>query len=1349
MPNYHQAFIYLNSGINNNNRWGLIYFTTKIDDVSNEIYLAFNGGGNNYIIQQAGPILTPPGQINNPNLSLQRFSANVWMHIAFTVDSSRVTRYYLNGVENCLSYILAALPASINRPYNYFGRDYSFDGYTNGAYDDIKIYYGAMDSASIMNDYINSLKPPTITTITTTSTTTTAKPVPVLINSWLFNGDYSDSVGGANITGGVNYGLTKDRFGYPNSALSLTNGYAQLPQGVYFSGPYTVTVWIYPMTYQSNSLPRIFEFTNRAGDAVLFGLYNTIPQWLQFSDYQCIGDLKSSISLAFNSQWIHLALTLDMSGAGTLYINGVPNVSKYMGIPKNVIREYNFFGKTQAWLDPYPVAYYDDIKIYKGAMDSNSIMNDYINSSKPPITTTTTTTTKTTTTTAKPGPILLNSWSFNGDYSDSVGGANLKNGLNYGLTSDRFGNPNSALNLNYGYMNIPPGIYFNGTFTITTWAYLRNYVKWDDWTTIVYFGTGYNDWTNSIFEVFCSGNNNIIKSVGEGNPQQWDSNSNLILQSYKVGQWMHIAFTLDSNLIAKYYINGIQSRLLDLPKRFPQSINRPNSYIGKSDLVFSPPLSNANAIYDDLKIYLGAMDGTSVMNDYITSLKQPTTTTTTTKTSTTKTTISTSTTTTTTTTKTTTTTAKPGPALLNSWSFNGDYNDSVGGANLKNGLNYGLTSDRFGNPNSALNLNYGYMSIPPGIYFNGTFTITAWVYVKNRVNLNDWLTIVYFGTGYNDWTNSVFTVFNGGDNNYILKSAGPANPQINDPNGNLIRQRFSIGVWMHTAFTLDSNLQAKNYINGIQSNLIDLPKSFPQSMNRPNSYIGKSDLVFSPPLSNANAIYDDIKIYLGAMDSASVMNDYITSLKQPVTTTSTIKTTTTATTTTTKTTTAKPTTTTVTAKPGPILLNSWSFNGDYTDSVGGANVIDGSNYGLTNDRYGNPNSVLNLTNGYVQLPPGVYFSGPFTVTVWVYAIQISQSDKCTRIFEFSNGGGVDAVLFCLWLFKPNFYNFIGSNPSQLTSSVTVTKSTWTHLAFTLDSAGTGTIYINGVPNVSKYMSLPNNVKRTLNYFGKSQWNDPYPFAYYDDLKIYKGAMDSVNIMNDYITSLKPPQPTTKTTAKPILKLINSWSFNGNYNDPIGGANLTNGINFGLAQDRFGKLNSALNLTNGYVILPSGIYFNGGPFSISVWVNIQSLSATSKPMRIFEFGNGLGKDQVLLYLTNGTQPTGSIFDNNKNEINKIVSNISLKLFDWNYIVYTQDKLGKSTIYINGIPDKSSIQLIPNGILRQNNYLGHNSLDKTNAFAIIDEFKIYNGVLDSNIILNEYNSYLKTNTIFSNK
>jgi len=375
------------------------------------------------------------------------------------------------------------------------------------------------------------------------------------------------------------------------------------------------------------------------------------------------------------------------------------------------------------------------------------------------------------------------------------------------------------------------------------------------------------------------------------------------------------------------------------------------------------------------------------------------------------------------------------PVLLNSWSFNGDYSDSKGGANLTNGLNYGLTSDRFGNPNSALNLNYGYMNIPPGIYFNGTFTITAWVNVKNAVNLNDWLTIVYFGTGSNDWTNSVFTVFNGGGNNMIIKSAGPGNPQIWDPNSSLVLQRFSTGVWMHTAFTLDSNLQAKNYINGVQSSLL-------------------------PPITTTKL-------------------------------------------------------TTTTAKPGPVLINSWAFNGDFSDSVGGANVTGGINYGLTFDRFGNPNSALNLTNGYVQLPQGIYFSGPYTVTVWVYPMQMSASTS--RIFEFANGNGQygwDAQFLSLTSLTIHWYNFIGTSPNILTSNRALTaNSSWVHLAVTLDSSGIGTIYINGIPNVNKYMGLPSNVLRAYNYFGKSQWGDAYPVAYYDEMKIYNGSMDSASIMS--------------------------------------------------------------------------------------------------------------------------------------------------------------------------------------------------------------------------------------------
>ncbi len=50
--------------------------------------------------------------------------------------------------------------------------------------------------------------------------------------------------------------------------------------------------------------------------------------------------------------------------------------------------------------------------------------------------------------------------------SDIVGGADLYNGVSYSLTTDRFGNANSAIYLNNGYLQVPTGVYFSGDFTV-------------------------------------------------------------------------------------------------------------------------------------------------------------------------------------------------------------------------------------------------------------------------------------------------------------------------------------------------------------------------------------------------------------------------------------------------------------------------------------------------------------------------------------------------------------------------------------------------------------------------------------------------------------------------------------------------------------------------------------------------------------------------------------------------------------------------------------------------------------------------------------------------------------------
>ena len=58
--------------------------------------------------------------------------------------------------------------------------------------------------------------------------------------------------------------ITFDRFGYPNSALSLNGGFTQVPSGYYFNSPqFSAAVWVCP--FQVGTWARIFDFGNPGG----------------------------------------------------------------------------------------------------------------------------------------------------------------------------------------------------------------------------------------------------------------------------------------------------------------------------------------------------------------------------------------------------------------------------------------------------------------------------------------------------------------------------------------------------------------------------------------------------------------------------------------------------------------------------------------------------------------------------------------------------------------------------------------------------------------------------------------------------------------------------------------------------------------------------------------------------------------------------------------------------------------------------------------------------------------------------------------------------------------------------
>ena len=195
----------------------------------------------------------------------------------------------------------------------------------------------------------------------------------------------------------------------------------------------------------------------------------------------------------------------------------------------------------------------------------------------------------------------MNYWPMS-NLSDVIGGANLYGGTNYAYTYDRFCNVNQAVYLNSGYFQVPSGVYFSGDFTITAWINLKSLQQY---SRIIDFGNGAPsdnvllamDSTGSIlYQGICQGTSCIALT------------SSL---SFSLNQWYHVAFVLNGT-IGYIYSNGIQVSTGTL--NLPNIINRTSNYIGKSNSGSNP---NAYAIYDDLRIYQGAMTAAQVLSDYI------------------------------------------------------------------------------------------------------------------------------------------------------------------------------------------------------------------------------------------------------------------------------------------------------------------------------------------------------------------------------------------------------------------------------------------------------------------------------------------------------------------------------------------------------------------------------------------------------------------------------------------------------------------------------------------------------------------------------------------------------------
>ena len=193
-----------------------------------------------------------------------------------------------------------------------------------------------------------------------------------------------------------------------------------------------------------------------------------------------------------------------------------------------------------------------------------------------------------------------------------------------------------------------------------------------------------------------------------------------------------------------------------------------------------------------------------------------------------------------------------------------------------------------------------------------------------------------------------------------------------------------------------------------------------------------------------------------------------------------------------------------------------------TDIVGGANMYNGYNVDFVKDRFGNANSAIRFTDGYYQVPPGVYFNGDFTVSVWIKPI--NGFNTWERIIDFGNGAPSDNIQFISSYSdsgKPVFNLYVMNHESHIDPNLPLIIGQWTHLVFTL-SETTGSLYMNGLLiSQNNIMYVPRNINRTSNYVGKSNLNGHGNlWADLDDLRFYNRSMTQAEVNYLFLQQIK-------------------------------------------------------------------------------------------------------------------------------------------------------------------------------------------------------------------------------------
>ena len=182
---------------------------------------------------------------------------------------------------------------------------------------------------------------------------------------------------------------------------------------------------------------------------------------------------------------------------------------------------------------------------------------------------------------------------------------------------------------------------------------------------------------------------------------------------------------------------------------------------------------------------------------------------------------------------------------------------------IASGTGCTYTNDRFNNPNSAIYSHNDYYTLPPGVYFQKEWSVSAWINLK----LAYAVLLSFSSTDYSNTTylgvhgTSGFQLFEKFD---IVTSGGSSlSSSVVAPTSTAL----NLNTWYHVVYVSDDDY-LKMYLNGVL-----VSKSFgnyPFRTATVHNYIGAYINPNVSPTPASNAYFDDIKIFNVALRSCQV-----------------------------------------------------------------------------------------------------------------------------------------------------------------------------------------------------------------------------------------------------------------------------------------------------------------------------------------------------------------------------------------------------------------------------------------------------------------------------------------------